>query len=293
MSQLALDSPRQRLLGLRRGAGAWGYRARSIEAVEASSLASLALVATDADSKGIGRTIALSSARWLASLQNRDGSLGVTPALPEPGWTTPFGLMVWSSLGGFEAERASAVAWLLSQKGGTAAKGPNDPMGHDSTIVGWPWVAETHSWVEPTSTAMLALALEGMASHPRVQEGLRLLVDRAIPGSGWNLGNPVVFKTALRPVPGPTGLALLALARLDGPAEIARPAISLGWGLLGLRAWGAEPLESQGWLTSALERAEGREAFTVELALLLLASAGDRSLELLGIRPRKEGSRHA
>jgi hypothetical protein len=180
-------------------------------------------------------------------------------------------------------------------------------MGHDSMIVGWPWVADTHSWVEPTAMALLSLAVEGKSEHPRVIEGVRLLVDRAIPGGGWNLGNPVVFKTPLRPLPGPTGLALLALSRLRGPSEIARPAlsylqkaltetrapISLGWGLLGLRAWGAEPSEGTSWLNTAFERLEGREPSTTELALWLLAAGGASSLGLFGVAPRKEGSDHA
>jgi hypothetical protein len=306
MRKFWIDQARRQLLGLRRGSGVWGYRARTIEAVEPSSLASLALLATDHDSMGEGQTAALASARWLASIRRPDGSLGVTPALPEPGWATPFGLLVWSSLGQFEAERASAVAWLLGLKGRSLSQSQDDPMGHDASIVGWPWVADTHSWVEPTAMALLALAREGKAGHPRVTEGVRLLADRAIPNSGWNLGNPVVFKTPLRPLPGPTGLALLALARLDTSSKVAQAAIaylrkaladtlapiSLGWGLLGLRAWGSEPSESADWLSSAFERLEGREAFTAELAFLLLAAGGDRSLELFGLDSRKEGARH-
>ena len=168
-------------------------------------------------------------------------------------------------------------------------------MGHDASIVGWPWVAGTHSWVEPTAMAMLALAREGFADHPRTREGVRLLLDRAIPTGGWNLGNPIVFGTPLRPLPGPTGLALLALARLGASSKVVDQAlaylrsalagtlapISLGWGLLGLRAWGACPVEAEKWLASAFEKVAAREPRTVELAMLLLA-AGPRSLELLG-----------
>jgi hypothetical protein len=306
MRNVRIDQGRRRLLDLRRGPGVWGYRARTIEAVEPSALASLALLATDADSKGESRTVAEASARWLASIQRPDGSLGVTASLPEPGWTTPFALLLWAAVGGFETEQAKAVGWLLGLKGRTASKAPDDPMGHDAMIVGWPWVAETHSWVEPTAMALLALAVEGKSDHPRVAEGLRLLVDRAIPDSGWNLGNPVVFKTPLRPLPAPTGMALLALSRLDGPSAIVKPAvaylqaalaetlapISLGWGLLGLRAWGSEPVESEDWLNAAFDKLEGREASATELALLLLASGGDRSLKFFGVGPRKEGARH-
>lgn len=264
------------------------------------------------------RPEALSTARWLASIRRPDGSLGVTVALPEPGWATPFALLLWAAVGGFETERSAALGWLLGREGKTDRRSENDPLGHDPTIVGWPWVADTHSWVEPTALALLALAREGRGDHPRSAEGARMLVDRAIPGGGWNLGNPVIFGTTLRPLPGPTGLALLALSGRMGPSasplteagrgrsSVIAPAIaylqaslretlapiSLGWGLLGLRAWGAEPPEAQSRLASAFDRLASREPRADELAMLLLAS-GRRSLDVLGIAERQEGSRHA
>ena len=42
-----------------------------------------------------------------------------------------------------------------------------------------PGSSGTHSWVEPTALAVLALRREGLGSHARVQEGVRLLRDRA------------------------------------------------------------------------------------------------------------------
>ena len=301
MTQDWTDDARRRLLDLRRGPGAWGYRARSAPAVEPSSLAGLALLATAGGPVDEGRAAAGASARWLASIRRPDGSLGVTVDLVEPGWPTPFAILLWSALGGFEAERSAAAGWLIGLEGTTAGRTEDDPMGHDASIVGWPWVAGTHSWVEPSATALLAIAREGKAGHPRALEGVRLLLDRAIPGGGWNLGNPVVFGTPLRPLPGPTGLALLALARLDGRSKVVESAIaylrsalaetlapaSLGWGLLGLRAWGAEPPEGSKWLASAFEQASSRELRPAELALLLLA-AGARSMEVLGISARTD-----
>lgn len=290
------DEARRRLLELRQGPGAWGYRPRSTPAAEPSSLASLGLLADPAQSDDEGAAAAVASAGWLASIRRRDGSVGVTPDLPEPGWPTAFALLLWSGLGGFEAERSGALGWLLGLRGQAMPRAKNDPLGHDTSIVGWPWVAGTHSWVEPTAMALLALAREGRADHPRAHEGVRLLVDRAIPTGGWNLGNPVVFNTTLRPFPGPTGLALLALAALrTRPKAVDRAIaylpsalagtlapISLGWGLLGLRAWDAWPSDGERWLASAFEKAIAKEPKPVELAMLLLAS-GDRSLELLGV----------
>jgi hypothetical protein len=192
---------------------------------------------------------------------------------------------------------------LLDQKG-VAVPNPAAPertVGHDTAIVGWPWVGETHSWLEPTAVAILALRREAQVDHPRVHEGLRLIHDRAIPSGGWNYGNNIAFGRDLRPQPGPTGLALLALAGLDRRTEIVaravgylqaslpttRAAQSLSWGVLGLRAWGCCPGAAADWLALAFEQSLRRRDSTMPPAHLLLA-AGERPLELLGLAPESE-----
>ena len=138
-------------------------------------------------------------------------------------------------------------------------------------------------------------------------QGVRLLLDRAIPGGGWNLGNPVVFGTPLRPLPGPTGLALLALAMTAGrttvPSNVLDPAIaylqtalaetlapaSLGWGLLGLRAWGAEPAARLEMARFGVRPGRGRASPIRPSWRLLLLAAGPRSLEVLGLTDRRGG----
>ena len=68
-------------------------------------------------------------------------------------------------------------------------------------------------------------AVLGLADHPRVKAGIKLILDRALDAGGWNYGNKSVFGTELRPQPGPTGLALLALAAGgDRSAAVARGA---------------------------------------------------------------------
>jgi hypothetical protein len=295
------EAARHRLLDLRRGAGAWGYRARSIPAAEPSLLAAMALLAPRGDGPDdASKAAALASARRLASVRRPDGSVGVSAELPEPGWPTPLAVLLWSSLGGFEAERRDALGWLIGLRGKTIARVANDPMGHNASLVGWPWVAGTHSWVEPTAMALMALAREGKSAHPRATEGVRVLLDRAIPGGGWNLGNPVVFGTTLRPLPGPTGLALLALAAMgvrDSAVDeaiaylghalpLTLAPVSLGWGLLGLRAWGVRPDWADARLEAAFRASEAGEPRPVELALSLLAASG-RSTEILGVSGRE------
>jgi hypothetical protein len=295
-----IDPSRRAVVALA-DAGTWGYRRGASPAVEATALAALGLLATATGVDDPARGLIVRSADALAGLQRPDGSLGVGPALPSPGWATPYALLLWQALGTHHEARRRAAAWLLAERVDTPPRSadPDRLLGHDSTIPGWPWVEGTHSWVEPTAMAVLTLGREGHLEHPRVVDGVRLLVDRAIGSGGWNYGNNVVYGRSLRSQPGPTGLTLLALARagsvtgIDQAAVYLRSALpglraasSLGWGLLGLRAWGAAPAVSGGWLAESAARVIGRDDAATRLGLLLLA-AGDRRLDLFGLDPAR------
>src|SRR6185312_8568663 len=129
---------------------AWGYQKGSSPCVEPTALAALALLSAreNAHAREAG-SVARAAADWLAKVQEPDGSLGVSEALSEPGWGSPYGLLVWRALKSHEAERKRCVGWLLKQAGETMPKeeGPNPVLGHDPSLVGWPWVVGTHSWV--------------------------------------------------------------------------------------------------------------------------------------------------
>ena len=130
----------------------------------------------------------------------------------------------------------------------------NSPIGHDTSIGGWPWTEDTHSWIEPTSLSICALRITGYGTHERVGEGVRLLMDRQLSSGGWNFGNTTVFGTEFAPMPESTGLALSALLGsvnkqdvsrsidyLKGSVETLTTPLSLGWAILGLAAWGKRP----------------------------------------------------
>jgi hypothetical protein len=205
--------------------------------------------------------------------------------------------LLWLALGSHQPQKRQAATWLLKQEGKPMppSDDPGRIVGHDTTLVGWPWIDQTHSWLEPTAMAVLALRRAGLGQHPRVLEGYRLIRDRAIVTGGWNYGNKSAFGHALRPQPAPTGLALLALAGRDArtPTIIQaidylratlpgiRASASLGWGLLGLRAWDSEPEAADGWLAEAYARVGGRPDAAPRLALLLLAG-GVHARELFG-----------
>ena len=285
---------RDELIHARIETGTWSYRAGGTDSVEPSVLGALAL-------RGLGTELSEGDqshnerlASWLVSIQNKDGSIGLSGAQRSPGWPTSYALLLWHELKRAEGCRRSAVRWLLGQKGRTIRPEFNldRTIGHDTMLVGWPWVTDTHSWLEPTALAVLALRKEGAGNNTRVLEGLKLIRDRAIPGGGWNYGNKAAFGTALRPQPAPTGLALLALADSEGErTQIVSEAIrylrailpktrspfALGWGLLGLAAWNDRPTEANTWLAESFDQVTGRSDAPIRLALLLLA-AGSHSI---------------
>ncbi len=291
------EQARRELLDRRDRSAAWGYRAGGVPGAEPTVLSSLALIASEtASSSTPDRMTGREVGAWLATIQRDDGSLPVALGPEMPGWATPYALLLWGGLGGFDPQRRRAREWLVGLEGRPqplSAEG-RGMIGHDPTLVGWPWVTETHSWLEPTALAILALCREGLVEHPRVGWGIGLIVDRAIPGGGWNYGNKTMFGRTLRPQPGPTGLALLALAArgastsgvpaaldyLRGAVPNLRAAVSLGWGIIALRAYRACPAAADSWLEESFHDCTGRPDTTLGLALLLLA-ASEGTLELL------------
>jgi hypothetical protein len=185
--------------------------------------------------------------------------------------------------------RQRALAWMLRVEGSRIEW--IDHTGHDTTIIGWPWVEGTHSWLEPTAMNVLALKHAGLADHPRTREGVRLLQDRLLESGGCNYGNTVVFKQKLLPHLEPTGVCLLALAgQPDRSGRVARSidylhrelsartaTASLCYGLFGLAAQNRLPAAADEWLSTASRRTLARDAATYKLALLALAALGTAS----------------
>jgi len=285
------------LLRLRDPGRGWGNRPGGSGYVEPTALAALALAASELPETRTELQSAVKDvAGWLSRLQQSDGGLGISPELPKPRWTTPLAILLWSAIEEGSMSRDKAVKWLLTQRGTTWEPTGQSPYGHDTRIIGWPWVDETHSWLEPTAMAVLALRRCGLSDHTRVRDGQRLIRDRAIRSGGWNYGNSAVFDADLRPQPAPTGMALLALsgvedfdsplieqgcAYLESILPTTRAPQSLCFGTLALAAWNRRPAPADDWLMAAQPGAARRSNSIAELAYLLLA-AGKRSLEFLG-----------
>jgi hypothetical protein len=283
-----------------RGSGpGFGYRPQGDPHVEPTALVGLALAASIEPGSQNESSEVADAANWLAQLQHPDGSLGLSRELNAPHWPTTLAILLWVAARRHETPVRDATLWLLEQQGNTTLSSSGTPFGHDAAIAGWPWVAGTQSWVEPTALAILALRRGGHGDHPRVRAGLDLIRDRAIRTGGWNYGNSQVFGTDLRPQPGPTGLALLALAgRDDADSPVIRAACdylarvvpatrapqSLCFGLLALAAWNRRPAEAADWIEAARDKASQRSNRLIQVAYLLLAALPG-SLELLGLAP--------
>jgi hypothetical protein len=119
-----------------------------------------------------------------------------------------------------------------------------------------------------------------------------MLMDRQLVTGGWNYGNTSVYGRQLYPQPDQTGVALSALSPYVTKGEVIRSLkylgreigrirtpISLGWGLLGLGAWGDRPPGFMNWVRECVDRQSRRGTYnTQELSLLLLAISDNPAL---------------
>jgi hypothetical protein len=262
-----------------------GYAVGGEAASEPTALAGLALLAH-------GKTAEAEAASgWLAAIQDSAGAIGMGPTRPEPHWATALAILLWQRFDStqstkvYKASTDRAVAWALNDHGLALEQQPH--IGHDTTLIGWSWAAQTHSWVEPTAMFVLALNAVGMQSHKRTREAVRLLIDRQLPSGGCNFGNTIVMGQELLPHIQPTGIAMMALAgetethpRTELSLEYLERALSadtttasLCYGVLGLAAHGRRRGEHAAWVRQSYERAGREDVGCYKLALLALAAA--------------------
>jgi hypothetical protein len=223
---------------------------------------------------------------WLAKLQARDGSVGVMADQPDPAWPTALAILAWSAVdgAGYDDRIERGVAWALAQKPWTEER--HRVFGHDTTLEGWSWAANTHSWLEPTAFFVRALRGAGYEGHPRTRQAVKLLVDRLLPSGGANYGNTVVLGQELLQHLQPSGIALWALEgetvddpRLGMSLDYLERAVreptgvaSLCWGVRGLAAHGRDVTGLAAALAEAAPRAR-RAGGVYKRALVALAAA--------------------
>lgn len=236
----------------------------------------------------------------LAREQNGDGRVCVNRVHPASYWPTPLAILAWQNSLASQAALDRAVKFLLRTTGTHFVKKPDDPSGHDPNLKGWPWIEDTHSWVEPTAMCVMALRAVGHGQHARVHEAIRMMLDRQLSHGGWNIGNTLVFGRELHPNPESTGAALTGLARvvdrgkvsrsleyLQGEVDRLRTPISLGWSLLGLAAWDLWPSNGAALVERCLaNQARYGDYDTSSLSLLFLgALAGEPDKDIALFSP--------
>jgi hypothetical protein len=221
-------------------------------------------------------------------MQQTNGEVSIRDGEKTPGWPTSLAVLAWSAVdrARYQSEIDKALAWLLMNRGEAVEQ--SGYFGHNTQLVGWAYAEQTHSWVEPTAFAVLALKTVGKGSVPAAREGVAVLIDRQLPGGGLNYGNTEVLGQFIRPHVEPTGIGLIALAsENDASSRMAKSIawlrrsvgpettpLSLGWGLLGLRAHGVMLPQADEWLSAAAARVRAHDRSPHKLALLALAAKG-------------------
>lgn len=189
--------------------GGWGYKPGGMSFVEPTAAVILVL------SQDVQTVSVVQRARlFLKQLQRADGGWGISAVDDESGWMSAWA--VWA-LAAFDAQAAQqGGAWLLDHSGLRVTdpkqiERTRQVLKIDATIAGWAWQRGDASWIFPTALSLLALYAAKLQNHARAQEGIQYLLDRAIAGGGWNIGNPFMVTGSLSPTVENTALALLAL----------------------------------------------------------------------------------
>ena len=235
---------RDRLANSAAADGGWGYHPGQAGHLEPTCLALAALGAEPAKYEATLRKALV----FLAAQALPDGSYRLTRGRPQAVWPTALVLFAKRAVNADAGEQGKIAARLLSLEGRIVKKDPEveDMLDIDLQLLGWPWAENTFSWVEPTSWACLALRSAGQGGHPRVREGLRLILDRAFDTGGVNYGNRVVLGKPTEPIPGPTAVMLLALQGVTAPV------IDATVGYLRMHAAKTTDLEHLAWIKLAL-----------------------------------------
>ena len=230
--------------------GGWGYVPGQKPHLEPTCLALLALsLEADHHKSAIAKTIDLLHDAFLP-----DGSCRFAGDRDEATWPTALALFALCSLDHCAREREGAVHRLLT----IYAQQPDSAQSRevhdiDLKLLGWPWAEGNFSWVEPSAWACIALRKAGQGAAPRVEQGLRLLLDRAFDDGGINYGNRTVLGKRTDPIPGPTAVMLLAV---QGLADHPRIDSSVRYLLDHART--SDDIEHLCWARLALDRYLGQ-----------------------------------
>ncbi len=238
----------------------------------------------------------------LVSAQNRNGSVSVGLNDQGPFWTTSLACIAWrqfekcwSSDAGPEYRDAYRKGIdYLTQCGGETIERPNH-FGHDTSLVGWPWVLGTHSWLEPTCLALMAMRHCGFSQHPRAIEAAGLLVDRQLPLGGANFGNTTVLGKQTRAHVLPSAMSVVAFHQvrpipqpISKTIEYLRDQLNRPLGSVSL-AWLIHALVSGAWDSTGDLASEFQQPIKSAISLMAITGSSPhrQNLLLLAARTRE------
>ena len=255
------------LLQAQNADGGWGYRVGAMSYVEPTAAVMLALPNSSSRARD-----------FLLSIQRSDGGWGIAAIDPESGWMTAWAVRALAVIPEARDAMMRGANWLIDHAGLVVTGDDREQIKQrfkiDAALRGWSWQIGDASWVHPTALAILALIETGQPNHPRVQEGVQYLFDRAVPSGGWNIGNPWMLDKQLPATIQDTAVALLALRAVnvtsdDGRvtravhAERLRDAVAraqtpaeLAWGVYALKRWNVDVVDALRRLNT-LQKANG------------------------------------
>ncbi len=292
-----IDQVAQALIALQNPDGGWGATRDRRSNTEATSLAVSALKSLGEQT---GNDRVMRGAIWLTERQNPNGSWRLNDVATAGSWTTALAIIALSAFPEQQKRVLDASRWLLVQEGSkpgilaklivwATGKSNTNRLNHD--LVGWSWVPNSFSWVEPTSYALTALkkvrsSLTKETVDERIQQGEAMIYDRMCQGGGWNYGNSKVLDYALWPYPDTTAVALIALQDRAGDqanqeslqalrktAEEANSGLAASWAAICLGVYGQDTTDWQKRVEKRF-RETGFLGETKTLALALLALNG-------------------
>lgn len=202
--------------------GGWGAIRGKRSNTESTSLAVTALQAMPDNTAAENRKRAID---WLLRRQNKDHSWPLNETAKEGSWTTALAITALSDNAANSERVLAAARWLLEQEGSKPgilaeiilwATGKSGINKLNKDLIGWAWVPNSFSWVEPTSYALIAVKklrarLAGTNVDERIRQADAMIYDRVCNGGGWNYGNSKVLDYALWPYPDITAIALIAM----------------------------------------------------------------------------------
>jgi hypothetical protein len=276
--------------------GGWGYHPSAQSATEATAWALCALSKPDEDSAVQQRVTR--GKEWLLRGQLGDGSWPAFATQTDGCWATSLACLALNEVANDSRAVARGVDWLSQSWPRT----PNflqrllqrlSPSSNitrqNNSLCGWAWTANTSSWVEPTSYALILMRrlprerLSQLALKRR-ELAEAMLRDRMCPGGGWNSGNPLVYGVAGEPLVGPTVWALLALHDSEEKSQVheslrwlektlpqIRGSVSIAVAHMCLEFYGssAPPIDSQLQILFEADRFLGNVPVTALAALAL------------------------